>query len=111
MAEEAILRQILKTLQEINEKLDRAPANSDDEDGTVKPLDAVALLELPDHLRRTAMALHELGRATAERVCEKTGNSRSIESAYLNQLVRSGYVRKERGKGEAENPKKVYFFV
>lgn len=76
-----------------------------------EPLDALTLLELPDHLRRTAMALHEVGRATAELVSEHTGNSRSIESAYLNQLERQGYIAKERGKMDGENPKKVYFFI
>lgn len=76
-----------------------------------EPLDALTLLELPDHLRRTAMALYELERATAEQVCEATGNSRSIESAYLNQLSRQGYIKKERGRLENENPKKVYFHV
>ncbi|MBW3581946.1 MAG: transcriptional regulator [Euryarchaeota archaeon] len=76
-----------------------------------EPLDALTLLELPDHLRRTAMALHQLGRATAETVSDMTGNSRSIESAYLNQLQRQGYIHKERGKMDGENPKKVYFHV
>lgn len=109
MAEETLLRQILETLEEIRDKLDKL--GPEERKTATKPLDAVALLELPDHLRRTAMALHETGRATAERVAEKTGNSRSIESAYLNQLARSGYVRKERGKQAGENTKKVYFFV
>lgn len=76
-----------------------------------EPLDALTLLELPDHLRRTAMALYEVERGTAERVSEMTGNSRSIESAYLNQLQRQGYIQKERGKKQGENPKKVYFFI
>ena len=76
-----------------------------------EPLDALTLLELPDHLRRTAMALYELERATAEKVSEVTGNSRSIESAYLNQLQRQGYIKKERGKEDDENPKKVYFYI
>jgi DNA-binding PadR family transcriptional regulator len=44
-------------------------------------------------------------------VCALTGNSRSIESAYLNQLQRQGYVRKERGTQDGENPKKVYFYI
>lgn len=74
-------------------------------------LDPMTLMDLPDHLRKTARALLELNRATAEHVCELTGNSRSIESAYLNQLERQGLIHKERGKVDGENPKKVYFYL
>lgn len=76
-----------------------------------EPLDAFALMELPDHLRKTALAMYEIKRGTAEEICEYTGNSRSIESAYLNQLNRQGYVKKERGRLEGENTKKMYFFI
>lgn len=76
-----------------------------------EPLDVLTLLDLPSHLQKTARALYDLERATAEQVSDATGNSRSIESAYLNQLHRQGYIKKERGKLESENPKKVYFHV
>jgi ArsR family transcriptional regulator, lead/cadmium/zinc/bismuth-responsive transcriptional repressor len=76
-----------------------------------EPLDPLTLMDLPDHLRKTAIALLELKRATAEQVADATGNSRSIESAYLNQLERQKLIHKERGKLDHENPKKVYFFV
>ena len=59
-------------------------------------LDAMTLLSLPDHLRSTAMALHRLGEATAEEVARATGRARAVESGYLNQLVRMGYVKKRR---------------
>jgi DNA-binding IclR family transcriptional regulator len=55
--------------------------------------------------------MYEVQRGTAEEICAVTGNSRSIESAYLNQLQRQGYVRKERGRLDGENPKKVYFYI
>jgi DNA-binding MarR family transcriptional regulator len=76
-----------------------------------EPLDAFALMELPDHLRRTALAMYQIKRGTAEEICEYTGNSRSIESAYLNQLHRQGYIQKERGKLDGENTKKMYFYI
>jgi len=57
------------------------------------------LLEFPDHLRLTVRALLDLGIATAEEVSKKTHRSRSLESSYLNQLMRMGYVEKER-KGQ-----------
>ena len=76
-----------------------------------EPLDAFALMELPDHLRRTALAMYQIKRGTAEEICEYTVNSRSIESAYLNQLHSQGYIKKERGRMEGENTKKMYFHI
>ncbi len=61
-----------------------------------KALDVVALLKLPDHLRKTALALDKLGEGTADDVAKVTGRKRAIESAYLNQLARMGYVIKKR---------------
>lgn len=55
-----------------------------------------ALLEFPDHLRKTIRAVLELGTGTAEQVSEKTGRSRSLESTYLNQLCTMGYLIRER---------------
>lgn len=69
------------------------------------PLDVVVLLSLPDHLRKTAMTMCELRRATAKEVSEKTRRMRATESSYLNQLVRMGYLQKERGGLE------VYFIL
>jgi sugar-specific transcriptional regulator TrmB len=69
------------------------------------PLDVMTLLSMPDHLRKTAMTLCRLGRATADEVSEQTKRARAVESAYLNQLVIMGYLKKER------NGRKAYFFV
>jgi predicted transcriptional regulator len=62
-----------------------------------------AAFELPDSLRRTIFALMEMGEATAEEVAEKTGRTRSIETIYLNQLVRMGFLSRER------RGRKIYF--
>lgn len=61
------------------------------------------LLELPDSLRKTMMAVQELREATAEETAEKTNRTRSVESIYLNQLVRMGLLQRIR------RGKKVYF--
>ena len=68
-------------------------------------LDVVTLLSLPDHLRKSAMTIMKLGKAMAESVAKETGRARAIESAYLNQLVRMGYVKKGR------EGRRVYFTV
>jgi len=59
-------------------------------------LDVMTLLSFPDHLRKTAMTIMKLGKAMAKDVAKETGRARAIESAYLNQLARMGYVKKFR---------------
>jgi hypothetical protein len=62
------------------------------------------LLSLPDHLRETLLGLRKAiitfgangPRATASEVAKITGKARAIESAYLNQLTREGFLKKER---------------
>ena len=68
-------------------------------------LDVMTLLSMPDHLRKTAMSICRCSRATAEEIAEQTKRARAVESAYLNQLVTMGYLKKER-KG-----RKAYFFI
>ncbi len=69
------------------------------------PLDVTTLLNLPDHLRKSAMAIASLGEATASEVAKETGRVRAVESDYLNQLVSLGHVKKKR-KG-----RDVYFYL
>lgn len=73
--------------------------------GIGEALDVMALLSLPDHLRKSALIIVKLGKAMAEDVAKETGRARAIESAYLNQLVRMGYLKRVR------EGKRVYFWV
>ena len=59
-------------------------------------LDVMTLLSLPDHLRKTASVVCEKGKTTADEIAEATRRARAVESGYLNQLVRMGYLKKER---------------
>jgi hypothetical protein len=68
-------------------------------------LDVMTLLSMPDHLRKTAMTICRAGKATAEEISDQTTRARAVESAYLNQLVIMGYIKKER-KG-----RKAYFYI
>lgn len=54
------------------------------------------LLSLPDHLRTTMEVVKQLGKATSEHVAQRTLRAKSLESSYLNQLTRLGYLRKQR---------------
>lgn len=71
----------------------------------LKPLDTMALLSLPDHLRKTALILCSLGEATASQISEQTGRGRAIENDILNQLVAMKYAIKRR------EGRTVHFYV
>jgi hypothetical protein len=109
----AILEKIEDSLERLNEKMEvmiEIQKNSSDaqRSAVVLPdasLDVMTLLSMPDHLRKTAMAICRCGRATADEIAEQTNRARAVESAYLNQLVLMSYLKKER-KG-----RKAYFFV
>lgn len=60
-------------------------------------------MELPDCLRTTIVTVLGMGEASAGEVASKTGRSRSLESYYLNRLVRLGHLRKVR------RGRRVYF--
>ena len=105
-----ILEKIRENLEKLNEKMEvmielQKHGRKDVQPLPETPLDVMTLLSMPDHLRKTAMTVCRLGRATAEEIAQQTHRARAVESAYLNQLVIMGYLKKER-KG-----RKAYFYV
>ena len=108
----AILEKIRENLERLNEKIEvMIELQKHDQKGVIEqplqdtPLDVMTLLSMPDHLRKTAMTVCRSGRATADEISQQTTRARAVESAYLNQLVLMGYLKKER-KG-----RKAYFFA
>jgi len=63
-----------------------------------QPLEApdAELLLLPDHIRRTYLTVASRGECQATVVSNLTGRSRAVESNYLNQLARMGWLNKRR---------------
>ena len=106
-----VLEKIRENLERLNDKIEIMIELQKHDGKEVQPpisdapLDVMTLLSMPDHLRKTAMTLCRLGRATADEVSQQTKRARAVESAYLNQLVIMGYLKKER------NGRKAYFFV
>lgn len=107
-----LLEKIIESLDKLNDKMEvfiEIQKHGRKQDFVMQDLpealDVMTLLSLPDHLRKTAVSICKLGRATAEDVSEQTKRARAVESGYLNQLVLMGYLKKER-KG-----RKAYFFV
>ncbi|MGQ9551568.1 MAG: transcriptional regulator [Candidatus Bathycorpusculaceae bacterium] len=105
-----VLEKIRENLERLNEKMEvmielQRHGKKDGQPLSEAPLDVMTLLSMPDHLRKTAMTVCRLGRATAEEIAQQTRRARAVESAYLNQLVIMGYLKKER-KG-----RKAYFYA
>ena len=108
-----ILEKIEESLERLNDKMEVIieiqKTGSDNQKSVPNlpdaSLDVMTLLSMPDHLRKTAMAICRCTRATAEEIAQQTSRARAVESAYLNQLVIMGYLKKTR-KG-----RKAYFYV
>ncbi|MCW4025213.1 MAG: helix-turn-helix domain-containing protein [Candidatus Bathyarchaeota archaeon] len=107
-----VLEKIKENLERLNQKMEvmieiQKTGNQKSSSPLVPDasLDVMTLLSMPDHLRKTAMTICRNGRATAEEIAEQTNRARAVESAYLNQLVIMGYLKKER-KG-----RKAYFYI
>ncbi|MBA7674749.1 MAG: transcriptional regulator [Candidatus Bathyarchaeum sp.] len=105
-----LLEKIRENLEQLNEKIEvMIEIQKHDKRGIPEnlpeALDVMTLLSLPDHLRKTAISLCKLEKATANEVSEQTKRARAVESGYLNQLVIMGYMKKER------QGRKAYFFV
>jgi hypothetical protein len=54
------------------------------------------LFLLPDHLRKTYITVVSTGESSATEVSNLTGRCRALESNYLNQLARMGWLMKHR---------------
>jgi hypothetical protein len=107
-----ILEKIEESLERLNDKIEvmiEIQKNSSNQKTSLAlpdaSLDVMTLISMPDHLRKTAMVICRCSRATAEETSEQTKRARAVESAYLNQLVIMGYLKKER-KG-----RKAYFYI
>jgi hypothetical protein len=109
-----ILEKIEESLEKLNDKIEvmieiqKTNGGSNLKSIPTLPdasLDVMTLLSMPDHLRKTAMTICRCTKATAEEIASQTRRARAVESAYLNQLVIMGYLKKER-KG-----RKAYFFI
>jgi predicted transcriptional regulator len=72
------------------------PLRRDETTSRVSPSALTDLLNLPDSMQKTMIAMQELKEGTAADVAEKTGRNRSVETIYLNGLVRMGLVSRER---------------
>ena len=105
-----ILEKIKENLEKLNDKMEVMIEIQKHDKKEIQvfpdsPLDVMTLLSMPDHLRKTAMTICRYGRATAQEIADQTSRARAVESAYLNQLVLMGNLKKER------IGRKAYFYA
>jgi len=105
------LEKIREELEELNERMEVViEFQKDHGKASVTtlpevPIDPMALLSMPDHLRQTFMVVCKSNNVTAEDIAQHTNRARAAESGNLNQLVNMGFLKKER-KG-----RKTYFSI
>lgn len=106
-------------LEKINDRLDALEQRISTIESSFNPVieDKMALfLTVPDTIRKSLLAVSHLEKGTADEVSAFTGRHRSIENKYLNELVRAGWLGRERVgkkvyyhlKKAVDNPKSEY---
>jgi len=96
MVRRSAFDRILREMQEIRYRLDDIEQSISS--WKPKPLEVSEseLLSLPDHLRKTYMTVASKGECASTDVSNVTGRCRAVESNYLNQLARMGWLVKRR---------------
>ena len=103
MVRRSVFDRILREIREIHYRLDDIENSISSWNPRPLEIPEPELLSLPDHLRKTYVTVASKGEPTATEVSNLTGRCRSIESNYLNQLVRLGWLTRRR------NSKNVFF--
>ncbi len=96
MVRRSIFDKIFKEMQNIRFRLDDLENNMASWHPKPVEISESKLISLPDHLRRTYMVVASKGECSAIQVSNLSGRSRAIESNYLNQLARMGWLNKRR---------------
>jgi hypothetical protein len=96
MVRRSVLDRIFQEMMNIRYRLDDIEKNFSN--WSPQPLEVpdAELLLLPDHLRRTYLTVASRGECDATIVSNLTGRCRAVESNYLNQLARMGWLNKRR---------------
>jgi hypothetical protein len=96
MVRRSILDQIFREMLNIRHRLDELENSFSNWNPQPVAVSESKLISLPDHLRQTYMVVASKGECSATLVSNLTGRCRAIESNYLNQLSRMGWVNKRR---------------
>jgi len=99
---------LMKLCQKLSTRVKELESRISDIEGRFSPVveDRMALfLTVPDTIRKSLLAVSQLERCTADDVSVITERHRSIENKYLNELVRAGWLERER------IGKKIYYYL
>jgi ArsR family transcriptional regulator, lead/cadmium/zinc/bismuth-responsive transcriptional repressor len=96
MVRRSILDQIFKEMMNVRQRLDNIENSFAGWNPQPVHVLESSLITLPDHLRKTYVVVATKGECDAVQVSNHTGRCRAIESNYLNQLLRMGWVSKRR---------------
>ena len=96
MVHHSVSERILREMQELRYRLDEIEKNISTWKPAPTEVKEKELLSLPDHLRRTYLAAASMGQCDATQISNHTGRCRPIESNYLNQLTRTGWMVRRR---------------
>ena len=117
MVRRSVLESIFREMISIRQRLDDIENNFSGWKPEPLKVEESELIALPDHLRKTYVVVSSKGECDAVQVSNKTGRCRAIESNYLNQLSRMGWLNKRRvsktvhfrliSKKEARNPSAI----
>jgi len=87
---------ILQEMMQIRYRLDDIEAALSGWNPRPLEISESELFSLPDHLRKTYLTVMSKGECNATEVSNLTGRCRAMESNYLNQLARMGWLTKRR---------------
>ena len=96
MVRKSAFDRILQEIIQIRYRLDDIEAATSEANPRPLEISESELFSLPDHLRKTYLTVMSKGECNATEVANLTGRCRAMESNYLNQLARMGWLTKHR---------------
>ncbi len=96
MVRRSILDKIFQEMMHIRHRLDDLEKSFSGWSPQPLEVSDAEIWSLPDHLRRTYVTVAKKGECDASVVSNMTGRCRAVESNYLNQLSRMGWLNKRR---------------
>lgn len=96
MARQTLYNQLFKEMLNIRYRLENIEKNLSGWKPVSVNIPEDKLFTLPDNLRKTYLILASKGESDAAEVSRISGRCRAIESNYLNQLTRMGWLCKRK---------------
>jgi hypothetical protein len=92
----SVFEKIYREMQSIHFRLDDLEKHLSNWSPTPIEISESKLISLPDHLRKTYIFVASKGECDATQTSNQTGRCRALESNYLNQLSRMGWLNKRK---------------